>query len=224
MNNGTNPKSIPGAVQRYTVRVTNQGTGAVDNNSVLIVDKIPTNTKMFVGNLGAPGSGPVAFVNGTPSSALTWTFTALNNLTDDLDFSNDGGATWTYVPVADAPGYDAAVTDIRMRPKGTDAGAGRRQSELRAAVPGDRELAEISAARSQADLATGPRSSTFFMRSMHFSSVAMLVANEARKCPGAPKAEPGTTATPASSISISAKELSSLQPKAIMAALQSAQA
>ena len=77
------------------------------------------NNKLFVGNLGAPGSGPVAFVNGTPSSALTWTFTALNNMADDLDFSNDGGATWAYVPVADAEGCDPAVTDIRMRPKGT---------------------------------------------------------------------------------------------------------
>jgi hypothetical protein len=106
------------------VRVTNQGTGPVDNNSVLIVDKIPTNTKMFVGNLGLPGSGPVAFVNGTPSSALTWTFTALNNLSDDLDFSNDGGTTWTYVPTADGQDCDAAVTDIRLRPKGTMPGQG----------------------------------------------------------------------------------------------------
>ena len=57
VNNATNPKSIPGSVQRYTVRVTNQGTGPVDNNSVLIVDKIPTNTKMFVGNLGCAGIG-----------------------------------------------------------------------------------------------------------------------------------------------------------------------
>jgi hypothetical protein len=63
-------------------------------------------------------------VNGTPSSALTWTFTALNNLTDDLDFSNDGGATWTYVPVPDAAGYDGAVNAIRMRPKGVMPGQG----------------------------------------------------------------------------------------------------
>jgi parallel beta-helix repeat protein len=124
VNGGTKPKSIPGSTQVYTVRVTNQGTGAVDGNTVLITDKIPANTKLFVGNLGAPGSGPVAFVNGTPSSALTWTFTALNNLADDLDFSNDGGSTWTYVPSADAQGCDAAVTDIRMRPKGTMPGQG----------------------------------------------------------------------------------------------------
>ena len=124
VNNTTNPKRIPGAVQNYFITVTNQGAGAVDNNSVLIVDAIPANTRMFVGNLGAPGSGPIAFVNGTPSSALTWTFTALNNLTDDLDFSNDGGATWTYVPVPDAAGYDGAVNAIRMRPKGVMPGQG----------------------------------------------------------------------------------------------------
>jgi hypothetical protein len=118
------PKSIPGAVKLYTITVTNQGAGALDSNSVLIVDPVPTNTRLFVGNLGAPGSGPVQFVNGTPSSALSWTFTALNNLVDDLDFSNDGGANWNYVPVPDAAGYDAAVTHIRMRPKGVMPGVG----------------------------------------------------------------------------------------------------
>jgi trimeric autotransporter adhesin len=41
-----------------------------------------------------------------------------------VDFSNDGGVTWTYVPVPDGAGYDAAVTDIRMRPKGTMPGQG----------------------------------------------------------------------------------------------------
>src|SRR6185369_15257256 len=76
----------------------------------------------------------------------------------------------------------------------------------------------------QAVFFTGPASSTFFMRSMLFSSTPMLVANDARKCPGAPNPEPGTTATPASLMSISAKALSSLQPKAIIAAEQSAQA
>jgi trimeric autotransporter adhesin len=132
VNNIANPKSIPGAVKLYVVQVANQGTGAVDNNSMLVVDKIPTNTRMYVGDLGAPGSGPVQFVNGSTSSALTWTFTALNSNTDDLDFSNDGGATWTYVPVPDASGGDAAITDIRMRPKGTmpAQGAGNPSFEL----------------------------------------------------------------------------------------------
>ncbi|MEO8016527.1 MAG: right-handed parallel beta-helix repeat-containing protein [Pseudomonadota bacterium] len=119
VNGTTFPKSIPGSEQLYNVRVTNQGSGPIDNNAVIIVDPVPANTRLFVGNLGAPGSGPIAFVNGSPSSLLTWTFTALNSATDDVDFSNDGGATWTYVPVPDANGYDAAVTMLRLRPKGT---------------------------------------------------------------------------------------------------------
>jgi parallel beta-helix repeat protein len=124
VNNATNPKSIPGSVQLYNVRVTNQGSGSVDNNAVVIVDPVPANTRLFVGNLGAPGSGPIVFANGSPSSALTWTFTALNSTTDDVDFSNNSGATWTYVPVPDVNGYDAAVTTLRLRPKGTMPGNG----------------------------------------------------------------------------------------------------
>lgn len=124
VNVATNPKSIPGAVKQYVLQVTNQGAGAVDNNSVLIVDKIPANTRLILTDIGAPGSGPVAFTNGSPSSALTWTYTALNNPADDLEFSIDGGVTWTYVPVPDVTGVDAAVTDIRMRPKGLMPGQG----------------------------------------------------------------------------------------------------
>jgi parallel beta-helix repeat protein len=124
VNGTTNPKSIPGAEKLYNVRVTNQGSGPIDNNAVAIVDPVPANTQLFVGNLGGAGSGPIAFVNGSPSSALTWTFTALNSTTDDVDFSNDNGATWTYVPVPDANGYDAAVTTLRLRPQGTMPGNG----------------------------------------------------------------------------------------------------
>jgi parallel beta-helix repeat protein len=123
LNNTTNPKSIPGAMQVYTLRVTNQGTGAVDNNTVSIVDAVPANTAMFVQDLGVAGSGPVAFTNGTPTSALTYTFSGLGNGGDDLEFSNNGGTSWAYTPVADANGCDPAVTHIRMKPKGTMAGA-----------------------------------------------------------------------------------------------------
>jgi parallel beta-helix repeat protein len=124
VNGSSNPKSLPGATKLYVVTITNQGAGAVDGNSVVVSDPIPANTKMFVGDLAAPGSGPVAFVNGTPSSALTWTFSGLNSLTDDLEFSNDGGVSWSYIPVADAHGCDPAITHVRMRPKGVMPGNG----------------------------------------------------------------------------------------------------
>src|SRR6185503_13508449 len=77
VNNTTNPKSIPGSVQLYNIRVTNQGSGSVDNNAVVIVDPVPANTRLFVGNLGGAGSGPITFAQGAPSSTLTWTFAGL---------------------------------------------------------------------------------------------------------------------------------------------------
>jgi hypothetical protein len=120
VNGTSNPKFIPGAIVDYTLRVTNAGQGTVGLDAMMLADPIPTNTELFVGDLGGVGSGPVAFTNGSPSSALTWTFTSLANLTDDLEFSNNGGATWAYIPSGP---YDQNVTHIRMNPKGRMAAA-----------------------------------------------------------------------------------------------------
>lgn len=38
--------------------------------------------------------------------------------TDDVDFLDDHGTSWSYVPVAGAGGTDAAVTTVRIRPQG----------------------------------------------------------------------------------------------------------
>jgi trimeric autotransporter adhesin len=123
VNNASNPKSIPGAVELYTLRITNQGSGSVDSNTLAIVDAVPTNTALDVRDAGAAGSGPVVFVNGTPASGLTYAYTALNNTTDSLEFSHDGGATWTYVPTPNANGCDPNVTHIRVRLQGAMAGS-----------------------------------------------------------------------------------------------------
>jgi parallel beta-helix repeat protein len=134
LNNTSNPKSIPGALEVYTLRITNQGAGSVDSNTVAIVDAVPANTALFVQDLAGAGSGPIAFTNGTPTSALTYTFSGLGNAADDVEFSNNGGTTWTYTPVANASGCDPAVTHIRVRPKGTMAaasGAGNPYFEVR---------------------------------------------------------------------------------------------
>jgi len=79
---------------------------------------MPANTELFVGNLGAIGSGPVAFTDGAPASGLTYTFTSLASATDDVSFSNDGGVTFVYSPIANANGVDPSVTHLRVNPKG----------------------------------------------------------------------------------------------------------
>jgi uncharacterized repeat protein (TIGR01451 family) len=117
-NNTTNPKLIPGGYALYTVTVSNPNSYAVTADSIIIVDPTPASLKLSVGNLPSV-TGPVKFQDGSTPTGLTYTFTSLGSITDDVDFSKDGGTTWTYVPSPDASGFDSNVTHIRIRPKGT---------------------------------------------------------------------------------------------------------
>ncbi len=118
-NGGVNPKAIPGAIMEYTVQASNEGSGAADNNSLAVTDRIPTNTSLFVNDIGGAGSGPVLFTDGPAfgalASGLSYTYVSLNDPSDGLTFSNDGGLTFTYTPVTpDANGCDPNVTHVRM--------------------------------------------------------------------------------------------------------------
>jgi hypothetical protein len=119
VNNTVNPKRIPGSFVDYTITTVNSANGTIDSNQVFITDPVPTNTELYVGNLGGAGSGPVAFTDGAPVSGLSYTFTALNNVSDDVAFSNDGGVSFNYSPTANVNGVDTSVTNIRINPKGT---------------------------------------------------------------------------------------------------------
>jgi uncharacterized repeat protein (TIGR01451 family) len=119
----SSPKAIPGAYLSYTITTTNSGAGAVDIDSTIITDLFPAATDLFVGDISGGGSGPVLFVDGVTSSTLSYTFTSLDSATDDVDFSDDNGVTWTYYHDSnfsniDADSFDSTVTNIRVNPKG----------------------------------------------------------------------------------------------------------
>ena len=118
LNGTTNAKLIPGARVGYTITVANPHSYSVTSNSIVIVDATPALLQLFVSDIAAVGGGPVRFQDGAISSALTYIYSGLASLVDDVDFSNNGGATWTYVPTPNADGVDTAVTHIRIRPKG----------------------------------------------------------------------------------------------------------
>lgn len=122
-NENVNPKAIPGATMLYTITITNQGICPVDDDTMVIIDPIPEHASLFVNDIDVPGSGPLLFLDGTAPSGLTYTFTSLESTTDDIDFSGDGGATYTYVPSPDAHGFDGNVSHIRVSPKGTFQGS-----------------------------------------------------------------------------------------------------
>ncbi len=118
VNGASSPKFIPGSEALYTLNVLNSGNGPVDNNTLTIVDPVPANTELFTGNLS--GGAPYLFVDSAaPVSGVTCPFTALNNFTDCVDFSSDGGVSWGYVPNG---GFDPAVTHIRFKPSGIMSG------------------------------------------------------------------------------------------------------
>lgn len=111
-------KRIPLAVVEYALAISNAG-GLGDPNSVIVSNPVPASTELRVVDIAGAGSGPLAFLDGPTTSALTYTYTSLGSITDDLEFSNDGGTTWTYTPVANPAGCDAAVTHLRVRPRGS---------------------------------------------------------------------------------------------------------
>ncbi|MEO8999386.1 MAG: CshA/CshB family fibrillar adhesin-related protein [Rhodanobacter sp.] len=104
----TKPKSLPGAVMQYQITLVNNGSGSADNNSLVITDPLPANTKFVLGS--------ASFIDGTPNSGLTF---APANVT----YSSVGSAgPWTYVPVNDGGGADANVKALKIAPQGIMAG------------------------------------------------------------------------------------------------------
>ena len=85
---------LPGTDLTYTVTITNDGSD--DAVSTLIVDSLPVEVEFQVGSV----------VNNLPTG-----------VTATVEYSNDGGSTWTYTPVSagcSAPAtYDGCVTHIR---------------------------------------------------------------------------------------------------------------
>jgi hypothetical protein len=112
INGATNPKMIPGAIVQYSILVSNTGPTAVDNNSVLLIDSLPS--QMLVGTAATP-----TFTQGTPTSALTFTSST------DIKYSNASTAPTTFAGCTYTPttAYDAAVKFICVNPKGTMAGS-----------------------------------------------------------------------------------------------------
>jgi uncharacterized repeat protein (TIGR01451 family) len=115
VNGTTTPKAIPGAEIIYTIAATNSGYGAVDNNTTVVTDIIPVNMSVCVSTLC--NTPPVTFTCGAVCG-LTYTYAT------DVTYSNQvgGGAPYTYTAVADAAGYDANVTGVKINPTGVFSG------------------------------------------------------------------------------------------------------
>ncbi len=110
INGTSNPKAIPGAIVEYAITVRNEGSRAVDANSIVIYDQMPDQMAFM------PGT-PVTFTNGSTTSGLN----AFNASTMVRYATTAGtGGPFTYTPTGTA---DPAVKVIRIIPSGTMAAA-----------------------------------------------------------------------------------------------------
>ncbi len=101
---GSNPKSIPGAIVRYTITVQNTGSLSVDPNTIIVVDPFPANFTL-------DASTPFTFTNGSVPSGLN-TF----NQGTMVTYSTTGAAPYS-APLGS--GYNAAIRAFSFAPTGT---------------------------------------------------------------------------------------------------------
>lgn len=110
-NIGTTGYDIPGEIVRYTLIVNNFDSRAIDNNTIFLTDPVPANTELIV-------TEPAVTVTNPAATGLTLNYIAINDSTDQVEFSTDG-SDFSYQPTDGGSGTDSSVTHIRFVPTGS---------------------------------------------------------------------------------------------------------
>lgn len=125
-----NPKALPGGRQRMLVTVTNPDIVPIEPGTIAIV--LPTSPSLTVAldGDGVSVGDAIRMSEGAPASGVTLRYGGGADATDDIDFSADQGASWSYAPSATLVS-ERAITHVRLRPQGVMA----KQSSFSVSVP-----------------------------------------------------------------------------------------
>lgn len=107
------PKALPGALVEYQLQVSNVDTALLGGNGLAITSPIPSQMMLLVPDGSIGGAAAIRFDR--HSAQIECSFTARGLPDDCLQFSNNGGASFDYVPQPGADGADDHVTHIRFR-------------------------------------------------------------------------------------------------------------
>jgi len=105
-NDGTNPKAIPNADVEYVIGVSNRGSASPVYHLVWQPYRYPATLRLCVAATCYAG-GPIVFDD---SASPVSTGVTLGS----VEYSNNGGATFSYTPIPDSDGFDAAVNAVRI--------------------------------------------------------------------------------------------------------------
>jgi uncharacterized repeat protein (TIGR01451 family) len=117
---GNSAQSYRARLEVTVVRPSISITKEVDPNGIQVIGTDLTYTSTVV-NVGTAGAAGLALVDSVPSSlqfkVSSPNTTLPSGVTVQVQYSNNGGSTWTYVPVSQAcgasAGYDRCVNRIR---------------------------------------------------------------------------------------------------------------
>jgi uncharacterized repeat protein (TIGR01451 family) len=101
------PFALPGSVVEYSLNVVNTGQ-KLDEDTVILTDQLPPEIKLIV-------NPPTAFTftEGATATGLNMSWVDVTNTGDGVSFSTDG-SVFTYTPMPDGTGADAAITHVRF--------------------------------------------------------------------------------------------------------------
>ncbi|MDX1507663.1 MAG: hypothetical protein R3358_05250 [Woeseiaceae bacterium] len=129
VNGTTDPKAIPVATVGFTIGVQNSGSLSPDDSTLVVSDVLPAELSLCVTSTCLAGGPVILDTSGSPVPPGV-TLGA-------IEYSDDGGATFNYVPVPDVDGFDSGVDAVRITLNGTFASiapAGPPSFELRMAA------------------------------------------------------------------------------------------
>jgi len=114
-----------------SLTVTNPDIVPLDSGALALVLPASAGGILALDGDGATGGAAIRLTDGASPSKATVRYAGAADTTDDIDFSSDGGTSWTYVPTAGNLASQTAVTHLRIRPQGAMA----KQSSFSVSIP-----------------------------------------------------------------------------------------
>ena len=106
VNGASGPYSIPDATVEYRIAVENRGSLSPDTDSLTVTDDIPANLSLCVTPSCLAGAPVILDPSNSPiAPGVTLGL---------IEYSDDDGASFGYVPVPDAAGYDPNINAVRV--------------------------------------------------------------------------------------------------------------